>query len=358
MRRLAAAISLAFLASAGWAETIRVASFDTELSRDGPGLLLRDIERGQDAQIAAVIEVIARVAPDILALQGIDWDHDGQALSALAHRLAERGAAYPHRFATRPNAGIETGLDLDGDGRTGGPGDAQGYGRFTGDGGMAVLSRFPMGEVRDFSALLWRDLPGAALPVWPDGAPFPSAEAQAVQRLAEQGFWIVPVDLPEGGRLSLLTFRAAPPVFDGPEDRNGLRNHDEILFWRHYLDGAFGPAPEGRFVIAGNANLDPFDGEGRHEAIRALLNDQRVQDPAPRSPGATTAADQGHQGPNALDTADWPRAGRLRVDYVLPSADWQVAGAGVYWPEPGAPGYEAAQTASRHRLVWVDLILP
>ena len=36
-------------------------------------------------------------------------------------------------------------------------------------------------------------------------------------------------------------------------------------------------------MVMGKANLDPFDGEGRHGAIRELLADRRLQDPAPRS---------------------------------------------------------------------------
>lgn len=342
--------------SAG-ADTLRVASFNTELQRDGPGLLLRDIARGNDPQIAAVTAVIAQAGADILALQGIDWDYDGAALTALADRLAAAGAAYPHRLALRPNSGLASGLDLDGDGRPGGPGDSHGYGEFTGQGGIAVLSRLPIRteEVRDFSALPWRDLPGALLPRRADGSPFPSAAARNAQRLSSTGHWVVPVALPDGSTLTLLAFQAGPPVFDGPEDRNGRRNHDEIRFWQLYLDGAFGPPPEGRLVLAGGANLDPADGAGRHAAIGALLKDPRLQDPHPASAGAARAGDQGHAGPDRLDTVDWEGPGRLRVDYVLPSSDWTVKAAGVIWPGPGDPGRAAALAASRHRLVWVDL---
>lgn len=358
MSRVAAAcLAVLALATPAPGETIRVASFDTDLSRDGPGLLLRDIMRGGDPQIDAVLDVIAHTAPDILAMQGIDWDHDGRALAALVAALSEAGADYTYRFAARPNSGLETGLDMDGDGRSGGPGDAQGYARFTGQGGLAVLSRFPIetSGVRDLSGLLWADLPGAKLPRTPDGTPFPSAEAQAVQRLSERAHWVVPIVLPGGDVLNLLTFNAAPPVFDGPEDRNGLRNHDEIMLWLHLLDGTLGPAPAPPLVLAGNANLDPFDGQGRHEAIRLLLADPRLRDTAPTSAGAAQARDEGHSGPNAQDTADWPRAGRLRVDYVLPSADLTVTGSAVHWPAPGTPGHDAAIAASPHRLVWVDL---
>lgn len=341
------------------AQTIRVASFNTELQRDGPGLLLRDIRRGSDAQISAIVEIIALNSPDILALQGFDWDYDGVALAAFAEMLGDAGAQYPFQFARRPNSGLATDLDMDGDGRKGGPGDAHGYGRFSGQGGMAVLSRFPIlsGQAQDLSDVLWRDVPGALLPVHEDGSPFPSPEALAIQRLSSTGHWIVPIQLPDNAILSLLVFQAGPPVFDGPEDRNGRRNHDEILLWQQMLDATFGPAPTRRFVLAGGANLDPNDSDGRREAIRALLHDRRFQDPRPISDGAAQAGDQGHLGDNETDTVDWPKVGRLRVDYVLPSADWQVQGAGVFWPAPGQDGHDLALAASRHRLVWVDLAL-
>lgn len=329
-------------------QRLRVAVFDAELRRDGPGLLLRDIRSGKDAQVRAVIEIIAAARPDILALLSFDWDHDGRALAALAGALGEAGADYPHRFDARPNSGLATALDLDGDGRRGGPGDAQGYGEFTGQNGLAVLSRFPIraDRVQDFTGLRWRDLPGALLPEYPDGRPFPSAGAQAVQRLSSTAHWAVPIILPGGAEMTLLTFHASPPVFDGPEDRNGRRNHDEVLFWRHYLDGAFGPAPARRVVLAGGANLDPADSDGRREAIRALLDDPRLQDTRPEGAAGT-------------DTVDWSAtgAGKLRVDYVLPSADWRVLGSGVVWPGAGEPLEDAAVQASRHRLVWVDLAL-
>ena len=336
-RAAASLLSFVTVSTPLGAQTVRIATFNAELSREGPGLMLRDIRAG-DAQAAAVAEVIALARPDVIALQGIDWDLDGVALSALAEAVAERGLALPHRFAAQPNAGLASGLDLDGDGRMGGPGDSQGYGAFTGQGGLAVLSRFPIGEVRDFSALLWTDLPGARLPVHADGRPFPSAEAQEVQRLSSTAHWVVPVMLPDGSRLDVLTFHAAPPVFDGPEDRNGLRNADEIALWGHYLDGTLGGPASVPFVLAGDANLDPDRGEGRREVIRALLADERVQDPLA-----------------GVDTVVWEGVGARRVDYVLPSAGLRVAGAGVVWPAPDEAGHAAALVASRHRLVWVDV---
>jgi hypothetical protein len=139
-----------------WADTLRVATFNAELSRNGPGLLLRDILKGTDAQITAVLDLLVQTNADVITLQGFDYDLENRALIAFADALEKRGLHYPHRFAAPPNAGFRTGLDLNGDGRRGGPDDAQGYGRFFGAGSMAVLSRFVIerDEVQDFTSCL------------------------------------------------------------------------------------------------------------------------------------------------------------------------------------------------------------
>ncbi len=337
------------------AETLRVATFAAPLSRQGPGLLLRDILSGDDPQVAASVAQIAAAAPDVLVLTAFDYDAGGAALAALAGALAAAGVDYPHRFALLPNSGMATGLDMNGDGRSGSPRDGQGYGRFAGQAGLAVLSRWPIDDagVRDFSTLLWRDLPGAVLPQ-AGGAPFPSEAVQAVQRLSSTGHWLVPVQAP-GGPVELLVWSATPPVFDGPEDMNGLRARDELRLWSVLLDGGLGPPPGRFFVIAGNANLDPADGEGDRAAMAAFLADRRLTDPHPASDGGLAAADPGQTGPPGEDTADWDGPGNLRVSYVLPATAWRVTGAGVWWPAPGDPAAEGLAAAGPHRLVWVDI---
>ncbi|WP_294612596.1 endonuclease/exonuclease/phosphatase family protein [uncultured Roseovarius sp.] len=337
------------------AESLRVASWNVGLDRKGPGLLLRDILRDEDPQIDAIADIVAQVRPDILVLQKVDYDQDLIALRALRDRIAREGWRLEHLFARRPNSGLATGVDMDGDGRFGGARDAQGFGDFSGQGGMAILSRAPIdaAKAEDFSALLWRDLPGAIMPVVA-GAPFPSAEAAAVQRLSNVGHWVVPVILPSGP-VYLLTFHATPPVFDGPEDLNGRRNHDEIRFWQHYLDGRFTPPPKARFVVIGDANLDPEDSDGRRKAIRGLLDDPRLQDPRPMGPqGAPESATSGDP---RFHTAHWPAPGPagLRVSYVMPSVDIAVRDAGVFAPPAGTPGAAAAGIASHHNMVWVDI---
>jgi Endonuclease/Exonuclease/phosphatase family len=319
------------------AETLRVATYHTELTRDGPGLLLRDIVRGEDAQVAAVLQVIARADADILLLAGIDFDYNLVALGALNNALGRN--SYPHVFALPPNSGLATGLDLDENGRLGEARDAMGYGRFAGAEGMAVLSRVPIGTITDLSGLLWRDLPGHIAPPMPP-------EVAAIQRLSTTGHWVVPVPVP-GGVLTLLAWSATPPVFDGPEDRNGRRNHDETAVWLRLLDGALDvPAPSGPFIALGVGNLDPVDGDGRNAALHDLL--ARTQNMAPSGAAGTDTAD--------FSTNDGP--GMLRVDYVLPSPDLRVTASGVMWPARDDPFTAVVNAASRHRLVWIDITVP
>ncbi len=333
------------------AQTLRIATWNVALDRKGPGLLVRDIDSRKDAQVEAVLRVLTRLDADVLLLTAVDYDRGLVAASLIAGRLAELGAPYPHLFALRPNTGMATGLDLDGDGRTGGPGDAQGWGRFAGQAGMLVLSRLPVEAeaVRDFSTFLWADLPGALLPPMTDAV-------RAVQRLSTTGHWEVPLLLPGGGRLRLLAFHATPPVFDGPEDRNGRRNHDETAFWLALLDGRMPVAPPAPpFVLLGDGNLDPVDGDGRREAMRALLSHPALVDPLPK--GEARRHDEGQAGDPALDTALYAFGG-LRVDLVLPSRDLLLRGAGVLWPEAGDLLLDDLAAASRHFPVWVDVALP
>lgn len=303
--------------------------------------------------------LIAHVAPDILVLSGLDHDHDLAALQVLRGLIAGKGHYFPHLFAFASNAGLRTCLDMTGDGRSDTADDTQGYGAFRGARALAILSRYPFdaGNARDFSGFLWRDLPQARLPDMPP-------EALAIQRLSSTGHWDVPVIVGPETRLHLMVYQAGPPVFGGPGNRNLLRNHDETAFWLRFLEGALPMAPpEAPFVLLGGSNLDPEDGDGMQEAMRALLAHPALQDPRPASEGGMRAADTGHRGPPEHDTVHWPQQsgpGNLRVSYILPSREVQVSAAGVFWPAPESPEAhllgDAEAPPTRHRLVWVDLV--
>ncbi|MBT8458479.1 MAG: endonuclease/exonuclease/phosphatase family protein, partial [Boseongicola sp.] len=164
--------------------------YHTELSRDGPGLLLRDIEKGEDRQILASLRVVEHADADAVVLADFDYDANLVALNAYADRLD----IYPYRFAFPPNRGVQSGLDTDNDGRLGEPEDAQGYGRFAGDGGLAILSKWPIktADAHDLSHLIWRDFPGSLAP----------ENTSAFQRLSTTGHWIVPLEMPQNQTLN------------------------------------------------------------------------------------------------------------------------------------------------------------
>lgn len=346
----------------GWAQTadsLRIATFAAPLSRDGPGLLLRDVLGGDDPQIAAIAAIINQTTPDVLLLTDFDFDAGGAGIVAFSNAL---DAPYPYHFALRPNSGVQTGLDIDGNGYTGDARDAMGYGRFMGDGGMALLSRYPIliDDVIDLTGTLWRNVPGAVMPTQ-NGAPFPSDAVHDMLAVSSTGHWIVPIDV-DGTIITLLAMSATPPVFDGPEDFNGLRNRDELRLFEAVLGGSFGPPPTNPILI-GNINAEPFDGQGLRGGIADVLARPDLQDPMPQSNGARLAADPTHRGDPALDTADWrdDGAGNLRVSYVLPARNLQVNRAGVFWPAPDDPlvallGSDGL-AAGAHRLVWVDIVV-
>ncbi|MEO0486162.1 MAG: endonuclease/exonuclease/phosphatase family protein [Pseudomonadota bacterium] len=310
------------------ADPVRIATYHTELERRHPGLFLRDL--GRDAlDIAHVLAQMEDVNADVWVLQGIDYDFGGQAIATLAGR-----AGYAHWLSAAPNTGRRSGVDLDGDGTVGGPRDAQGYGWFSGQGAMAVLSRYPLTLVAERTADIWADLPWATLPVSSDGSPFLSAEARAAQRLSTTAHWAIDVAAPSG-TFTLLTAHATAPVFDGPEDRNGYRNADELRLLLDMLGAVDGPV-----VIAANLNLDPDGGAGQREVAATLLADPRLQDPHPGQPSADFGAES---------------AGKLRVSYVLPTTHWRVVAAGVAWSDVPTPKGDIRFT--RHHPVWADLVL-
>lgn len=348
-----------FLPHHAFAGSVDIGLYHTSLARKGPGILLRDILAGKDPQVQAVIQIIGHADPDILLLLDLDYDHDLLALTALRDKIGETGPRYPYLFAARPNTGMPTGLDLDRDGMLGGPRDAQGYGQFNGQGGMALLSKYPIGAdaFQDYTTFLWRDLPGALLSL-PDGQDLLQPDVMALQRLSGTSHWVIPVHIGDTP-VWLMAFHATPPVFSGFVDHNARRNHDEAQFWIHFFDGQFGPQPQKHFVLLGGANMDTADSAGRPDAMLALLAHPALQDPAPRGFGWQDPT-PGLRGDPALATARWPPPGpgNFRVDYVLPSADWTILTSKVVWPDQDTALAEVARTASRHALVSVTLDLP
>lgn len=364
---------------------LRVAAYNTSLYSEASGGLIMRLASG-DANARRIAAVLQRVRPDLVLLNEFDHDTAGRAADLFQHDYLERpqpgGAAalrYPYRYLAPVNTGVPSGLDLDGNGEVGGSdrargNDAWGYGLHPGQYGMLVLSRFPIdtANVRTFRQLKWSVLPGARRPLDPaTGRPWHVDATWTQLRLSSKSHWDVQVRTPQS-LVHLLAAHPTPPVFDGPENRNGARNADEIRLWRDYIGSEDPPwlcddngrcgglADNARFVIAGDLNNDPNDGDGVHAAIVALLEHPRVlRAAAPRSEGAALAAGAANptrRGNAAQATADFgATTGPLRVDYVLPSTGWRVVDSGVFWPNPADPD-AAIANGSDHRLVWVDLL--
>ena len=203
--------------------------------------------------------------------------------------MGQSGAApifYPYRFTAESNTGIPSGFDLNNNGVVSGPDDA-GFGFFPGQFGMAVYSSVPDRHDRD------PHVPEVPLEGHAERAPSRrpgdarggrlvlTGRAERV-RLSSKSHWDLPILI--GGKVvHFLTSHPTPPVFDGPEDRNGTRNYDEIRFWADYISpgksgyiyddggGTGGLKPGSLFVIAGDQNSDPLDGDSIPGSIQLLL---------------------------------------------------------------------------------------
>lgn len=339
---------------------VRVATFNASLYRNEAGQLGRDL-LDNDPQALAIAAVVQHTRPDILLLTELDRSltHDNAGLLESKYfAVGPAALPYPYRYAPPVNTGVATHLDLDGDGRSDGPGDAKGFGAFTGQYAFALFSRWPidLAATRCYADELWALQPDNLM----RGASLPDGAATRLP-LSSKNHCDIVVETP-AGNLHLLASHPTPPVFDGPEDRNGRRNHDEIAFWTRHIATL---DAETRFVVLGDLNADPWDGAARHNAIRALLAHPRTIDPRPISAGAVQAAQlQGfantrQRGPAALDTADFPDQtgpGNLRVDYVLPSSNLRLIDSGVFWPTTDEPDAQLG-AASDHHLVWVEVDL-
>ncbi|MFD9325931.1 endonuclease/exonuclease/phosphatase family protein [Streptomyces sp. NPDC060065] len=372
--------------------SVRFATFNASLNRGTQGALITDLSTPGNIQAQNVAETIQRVDPDIVLINEFDYDENGTSVGlflrnylAVGHN-GSKPIHFPYHFTAPVNTGVASGVDLDGrNGAVTTPGsdaygqDAYGYGWFPGQYGMVVLSKYPIDTraVRTFQNFLWKDMPGNIIP---EG--YYSAEARAILRLSSKSHWDVPVRVGHD-TVHFLVSHPTPPTFDGTEDRNGRRNHDEIRLWADYIGGrrrgAYlyddkgvrgGLRPGARFVIAGDQNADPHDGDSYDDAILQLLDHPAVRLPKtpPASAGGVEAArlqggaNTSHVGNPAYDTSDFNDVapGNLRVDHVLPSKGLTPLSNGIFWPTSDDPLYRLVGNGttvptSDHRMVWQDV---
>lgn len=328
----------------------------------------------QSQQIKNIAHVIQRVRPDVILLNEFDYIDAAKGVDvfrkqylAVAQADDVKAVDYPYVYIAPVNTGQPSPFDLDRNGKKERFGaDAWGFGLYPGQYGMVLLSRYPIltKQVRTFQHFKWQDMPNALQVTVPgSGEPWYSKQAMAQFPLSSKSHWDVPIRVGEQ-IIHALVSHPTPPVFDGEENRNGKRNHDEIRLWADYVNDADyliddngvkgGLASETRFVIMGDQNASVESNDNVDGAILQLLNHPLIQgDMAPTSKGG---AEHTPNNPQAnTHTASW----RKRADYVLPSQfGLTIVDSGIFWPTKDEPLYELVQkreATSDHRLVWVDL---
>ncbi|ACK73602.1 Endonuclease/exonuclease/phosphatase [Gloeothece citriformis PCC 7424] len=404
------ALSLTFPAVAQEIPPVRIATFNTSLSPNLPNELIEALSITPDnplydtnpltIQARQVAEIIQRIDPDIILLNEFNYNPENPTGAAVLFQQNflsvgqnisgnPRGPANPINFnefyvgpgkITDPfNTGIFSGYDLNT--RNGGAitspppigtpeyaNDSWGFGFYPGQYGMVVYSKYPILEeqARTFGNFLWQDMPDNLLPT-----DWYSPEVAAQFPLSSKSHWDLPIDV-DGTIIHILASHPTPPTFDdGQDDRNGRRNHDEIRLWADYitpgqgdyicddLNNCGGLTPGSKFVIMGDQNADPNDGDSTDGAINQLLDNPLVNtSKTPSSLGGKEYSLNGSGNPNqngnpAYDTAVF--VGGLRVDYVLPSDNLKILDAQVFWPTENSP-LASLNLASDHRAVYVDVV--
>lgn len=381
---IASLLALPTLTIAQTSESLRVATFNVSMealnylpyNKNNPqkptGNELLNALKSQHPQIKNIAKIIKQHAPDIILLNEFDRNnrHYQESLALFLNEYLNTGdkpIKYAYTYQGPVNTGILSNVDMNGNNKVGDvPADTYGFGHFPGHFGMALLSKYPIDTkgIRTFQLFKWKDMPNALLPMNSDNTPYYNDEAWQAFRLSSKSHWDVPVKV-GNTTIHILASHPTPPVFDGEEDRNGKRNHDEIRLLNDYItpnkgqylyddDGTKGGlGANKRFVILGDLNASKNEGDAINSGIGALLDNALVQDVAAKSLGGKKhRADN----PNAqYHTAYWG----MRADYVLPSSfGLNVTDSGVFWPEKTSKEYYLIKdraASSDHRMVWLDL---
>ena len=327
-------------------------------------------------QIKNIAEIIQRVNPDIILLNEFDNTNiNHQALKTFIQKYLnvaqqkQHSINFPYFYQGSVNTGVKTPFDLNHNGIKGEvPQDTYGFGYFPGHFGMALLSKYPIDEnnIRTFQYFKWKDMPNALQTVDPTtNKPWYSNEAWQAFRLSSKSHWDIPVKV-NGKTIHILASHPTPPVFDGKEDRNGKRNHDEIRFWHDYItpkQGEYiyddnnkkGGLTASRFVILGDQNASNVEGNAIYSGISLLLNSPLIQDAHPTSVGGEQHAKNNINAKH--HTAYWG----MRADYILPSQlGFNIVDSGIFWPTKNDEAYRLIKNraaSSDHRLVWLDLAI-
>lgn len=365
-------------------------------------------------QIRNVAETIQRTRPNVFLLAEFNNDGEGKDMKAIegfhdnylayAQNDQLKPISYQFRKNIATNTGKPSGFDLDNNGKaTNIQNDAWGFGNYYGQYAFAVFSQFQIDEnnIRTFQNFKWKDMPGETnlkIVKCDDPTKIPagkscddnwySDEAWEQFPLSSKNHADLPIIIPTPSGEQVIHFLVShptPPIWANAANHNVIRNHAEIEFWKDYIESdnymyddkgiTGGLAAGSKFVIAGDLNADPIQGDGDLTAINDLQKSPLVNIHA--TIGSQTPTSKG--GPECFDldicTGDnkntpyidhiTSKSG-LRLDHVIPSENLTVTDSGVFWPASNEDGYHLVYdkelgnskgVSSDHRLVWVDFDL-
>ncbi|WP_281545211.1 endonuclease/exonuclease/phosphatase family protein [Grimontia sp. SpTr1] len=355
-------------------ESLRFATFNVAMSADNPGEIFAELKLAKHRRYNHIAAIIQHIQPDVLLL--CEFDHLGHGgddgmLAFFQKEYLEKPQCgqtaihFPYTYLPSTNTGLPV---VEGEGVSASPERAHGFGRHHGQYGFVVLSKYPLDtkNSRSWQTLLWQNYPGSRMPV-----SYFEQKGLAPIRLSSKNHIALPV-IVNNQRIHLVACHPTPPVFDGPERRNLRRNADELQLLHDIVNNASflvddngvkgGIDEREPFVIMGDLNADPVNGDGDKAQIRTLLSDSILQDVQPQSEGAAKALFNSRSRGKSRATHDRG----LRLDYVLPSHHLTPMASGVFWPKVddalasfiyNEKGKAVSGCSSDHRLVYVDVIL-
>ncbi|MBW2522711.1 MAG: endonuclease/exonuclease/phosphatase family protein [Deltaproteobacteria bacterium] len=343
--------------------SVRIAQFNVQ------GLSTDKLLDPANGQVRAVTEIVARFDPDILCIEELEYDLEGVPVAeqvpgrfdggaqnaariAAALNAATSGAPYEHTLITLSNSGFLWAGPDNGVLEFG----SRGAGELA-DMNYGIVSRYPIlkDQVRVVTDVAWSDLPDNVTAqmqseigaVVPEGYP-----------LFSKALVIAPIDV-DGEVLVIVLLHPVPPIIYPTWP---YRNHDELGGARALLDGVLpgvDPLPEdARFVLVGDLNADPDDGDSLPGAIRQLLDHPRLVPYQPE--GAGTGGNNPQRNTNVSDcpstTPIDPTASfQLQLDYLMPSATiGEPLDGGVFFPAESAD-FDLACRGSDHMMLWAEL---
>jgi endonuclease/exonuclease/phosphatase family metal-dependent hydrolase len=329
-------------------------------------------------QLQAAAEVVQSAPdPDVLLINELDNNfqsgrqtdvHNAAAFLENYLNVPQRddlnGVDFDHFYAPDSNTGVPSGIDVVKDGHDLEPGtrdygnDSFGFGEYPGQYAMAIYSKHPIhaDRIRTLREFRWQDLPEDRAPTedrYDSGVYLTEAELERF-RLSSKTHADVPIWI-DGELVHAVISHPTPPVFDGDENLNGRRNYAEVKLVGDYVRGAEyvyddqgnegGLSEDTPFVVMGDMNAEPGGEDNYDTATENLIENPRIlSEPLPESEGAAEVVGN----PNA--TAEF----EIQADYVLPSTEFDIVDSAVVWPAEGEPLRPVVETASDHRMVWVE----